>query len=178
MATPQEIKSRDQLWKDAYLKWYDAYFNENVANRLVSRWQAFNDPAKLIIAVTASGSVIAGWTLWNQPGYKTFWIILAGIGALLSVISSSLTISERIKDWTNTKSDFASVRLQVEILMTRMRLTPEFDIAEASKSLENITTRFSEAVNRMRNDFLHTDRLDNLCKNELDQLILVRELWK
>jgi hypothetical protein len=76
----QDISIRDKLWQAASHQWYDSYFNEIVANRLVSRWQAFSDPAKVITAISASGSVIAGWTLWNQPGYKTLWIIFAGLG--------------------------------------------------------------------------------------------------
>ncbi len=173
----QETSARAKLWADAYQKWYDSYFNENVANSLVSRWQAFNDPAKVIIAVTASGSVVAGWTLWSQPGFKVFWIILAGSGALLSVISSSLTIPERIKDWTNTRADFSGVRLQAELLMTQMKLKPDFDVDAAHKALENVITRYNDAVNRIRNDFLHTKRLDITCKNELDEVISKRKLW-
>jgi hypothetical protein len=177
VTSDQESSARAKLWADAYQKWYDAYFNENAANALVSRWQAFNDPAKVIVAITASGSVIAGWTLWSQPGFKTFWIILAGTGALLSVISSSLTIPERIKDWTNTRADFSGVRVQAELLMTHMKFKPEFDIDAAHKALENIIVRYNDAVNRIRNDFLHTKSLDANCKQELDRVILQRKLW-
>ena len=173
----QSAAARTKLRADAYDKWYDSYFNENVANRLVSRWQAFNDPAKVIIAVTASGSVIAGWTLWNQPGFKTFWIILAGTGALLSVISSSLTIGERIKDWTSTRAEFSAVRVQIEILKMEMDLKPEFNVDQAQKTLENIRLRYRDAVERMRNDLLHTSELDLACKKELDEIILKRKLW-
>ena len=174
----QEGAARAKLRSDAYDKWYDSYFNENVANRLVSRWQAFNDPAKVIIAVTASGSVIAGWTLWSQPGFKTVWIALAGTGALLSVISSSLTVSERIKDWASTRAESSAIRVQVEILKTEMDLKPDFDVDQTQKSLENIRLRYSDAVERMRNDFLHTSKLDVTCKKELDELILKRKLWQ
>ena len=177
MTPEQESKSRDEIWNAAYQKWYDAYFNEIVAGRMIDRWQAFNDPAKVIIAVTTSGSVVAGWTLWNQPVYKTFWIMLAGLVALLSVISGSLTIPERIKDWTSTKADFSGVRMQAELLRTQMKLNPEFDVAQAHKSLENIMLRHNDAVNRIRNDFLHARSLDLACKKELDDLLLVRKLW-
>lgn len=178
--TPEEQKAaRVKLRTEAYGKWYGSYFSENVANRLVSRWQAFNDPAKVVIAVTASGSVIAGWTLWSQPGFKTFWIILAGTGALLSVINSSLTVTERIKDWTSTRAEFSSIRTQLENLKIEMDLKPnEFDIDQAQKILENVRLRYRDAVERTRNDLLHTDRLDAACKKELDELILKRKLWQ
>jgi hypothetical protein len=177
MTPEQENSARDKLWTAAYRRWYESYFNEIVANRLVSRWQAFSDPSKVIIAVTASSSVIAGWTLWNQPGYRIFWIILAGIGAILSVINSSLTIPERIKDWLSTRSEFSHVRVETEVLMNRMKLHPDFNISEMEKALETQDRRFGEAVDRIRNDFLHTAELDSVCKSELDKTVLEGKLW-
>ena len=160
---------RDKLWAEVYAKWYRCYFNEIVANRMVNRWQSFSDPAKVLTAITASGSVIAGWTLWSQDGYKVLWILLAGIGALLSVINTALAIPERIKDWATTKTEMARLRTDGELLMLKMKLHPDFDVPEMEKAFETLTRRFSDAVDRLPHDFLNTKKLGQESQKELDE---------
>lgn len=177
MTVEQQKIARNDLWFALYNKWYECYFNEDLARRMVKKWQLFNDPAKVLMAITTSGSVIAGWTLWNEPVYKTFWIILAGLGALASVFTTTLTISDRIQDWTKSKSEFSGIRIDAEILKLKMKLDPEFDVQQAQDALNNIALRHNDAVSRIPNDLLHTKRLENLCKTELDALIISRNLW-
>jgi hypothetical protein len=98
-------------------------------------------------------------------------------GALLSVISSSLSDPERIKDWAGTKSDFSHLRIDSAVLLTRMKLHPDFDVSETEKTMETFSRRFGDLTDRIRNDFLHTNRLDIACKKELDQVIFDQKLW-
>ena len=55
-ATDSEEESFGELWKAVFETFYDASYNEAVADTLVSRWQVVDDLSKILVAVTASGS--------------------------------------------------------------------------------------------------------------------------
>ena len=173
-----EKVARDEIWKTLYKKWYDSYFNEIDSNRLVSRWQALDDVTKVMVALTGSGSIVAGWTLWNQPGVKFIWVTLAGASALLSIITTSLGVASRLKDWGNSKREFSVLRLGLEAILTKIKINPDFPIAKFSKLLEDKGEAYVEAVGRIRNDFMNTDGLKRACQAELDKLIEDQRLWK
>ncbi len=74
--------SRNELWKASFKTYYNAYFQELVAKLLVSRWQVLDGFTKVLVALTATGSVVSGWALWSEPYLKTVWGVLAGSAAL------------------------------------------------------------------------------------------------
>jgi len=89
--------ARDELWTATFDTYYDAYYEELLAAALVRRWQRVDAFTKVLVALTASGSAVAGWTLWSQPGFKTSWTFIAGIAALLSILHSTLNVADRVK---------------------------------------------------------------------------------
>jgi len=42
-------------------------------------WSRFDTVSTVLVAITASGSTIAGWALWNEPAGKFTWGIISGI---------------------------------------------------------------------------------------------------
>jgi hypothetical protein len=93
-----EGESFGELWKAVFDTYYDAFYNEVLADKLVNRWQVVDDTSKILVAVTASGSALSSWALWNQPGYRFVWTGLAGFSAILGIIHTSLGVSHRLKD--------------------------------------------------------------------------------
>ena len=155
---------RDEIWSAVYRLWYDTEYNAELSDRLVSRWQSFDDIGKVVVSLTASGSVIAGWALWAQGGFKHLWALLAGTGAVLSIVSSALGVPERLKSWGQSKGDFRTLAIQCQTLRLAIRVNPQFDVQQVVSSFEDLHKRFGETVGRMRNDFLDTTRLRLSCQ--------------
>src|SRR6266576_5126800 len=105
-----EVNQRDELWNATWKSYYDTYFQEILSERVVLRWQRFDEVSKILIALTASSSALSGWAFWNQPDFKVIWTILAGIGAILAIFHKSLEVSHKITDWVSSRSQFCSLR--------------------------------------------------------------------
>ena len=103
--------TRDKLWELVFETFYDSYYEEIVADKLVYRWQLFDQISKVLIALTASGSAVSGWALWNQPAFRNIWVTLAGLGAVLSIIHAALSVSSRLKEWRDVKTSFVVLRI-------------------------------------------------------------------
>ena len=64
---PMDTDPRDTLWTSAFDTYYDVYYEELVADEVNNRWQILDEVTKVLVALTASGSAISGWILWNEP---------------------------------------------------------------------------------------------------------------
>lgn len=160
---------RDAIWNKAYETFYESHFHEFVADKLVDRWQGTDDVTKVLVAVTASGSAVAGWALWQDPDLKMFWVLLAGSGALLAIIHAALAVPSRIKDWEELKRLFVSLRVRLETFRHRMEIDPNFPVDEFSKEYVILRSEFGELVPRLKNDILLTRSLRVECQDYLDQ---------
>ncbi len=72
------LGNREEVWSSAWNAYYDAYYYEIMISSLGQRWELLDTISKVLIALTASGSAIAGWELWGKDGYKVIWLALAG----------------------------------------------------------------------------------------------------
>lgn len=163
------IDPRDELWNVAFETWYLAAYNELVSGQVVRRWQIFDDATKVLVALTASGSAVSGWALWNDPDYKNIWLVLAGIGAVLSILSSALGVPSRLKDWGDLKRDFSMLEIELGTFRSRMRINPEFDVEQFTKEYVEFRRRYGEVAQRLKNDLLATKKLSMRCQAILDE---------
>jgi hypothetical protein len=166
---------RDTLWDISFDTYYDSYHEELLANKLLYRWQLFDQICKVITAVTASGSAIAGWALWSRPGWEYVWLTVAGAGALFSILHAALGVSSYLKEWTDVKIVFLRLRTDLETFRIRMRLDPKFTIDDYTKEYEQYRKRYAEGLNIVKVDFLRTRRLELRAMDELD-IILIAEI--
>jgi hypothetical protein len=168
------VDPRDELWKAVYDTWYLAAYNEQIAEALVARWQRVDDWTKVLTAITASGSAIAGWALWNEAGFKTLWVVIAGIGAVASIVGSALGTPSRLKDWGDSKREFTVLKLDLETFQYEMRINPEFDIEAFTKRFNDYRARLADAICRIKNDILSTSRFAINCQTALDERLKLR----
>lgn len=61
---------RDKLWEATYKTYFESFNMEIAAQNLIDRWQIVDELTKVLVALTASGSAVAGWTMWNNPNLK------------------------------------------------------------------------------------------------------------
>lgn len=159
---------RDTMWERVFDTYYESFFYELVSDRVVNRWQITDDVTKVLVALTASGSALSGWVLWQDPDLKIVWASLAGFGSVLSIIHASLGVPSRLKDWQEISSSFTSLRIEMETFRHTMEFDPNFDIAVATKKYENYRKTFGEYLHRQKNDILHTENLRLRAQEELN----------
>jgi hypothetical protein len=163
---------RDRLWKSAYYLWYNSSYNAELASRMVDRLKTIDDVTKVLVALTASGSAVAGWNLWSKSGFDLGWAALAGTGAVLAIVHGSLGIPARLKDWLEAKKDFLGLRSTVDALRSKMTNHPDFDPAEIEKLIADSAARFGEYEGRIPSDFFATARLKSQCQENIDHLLV------
>jgi hypothetical protein len=162
------IDSRDELWKAIWRAYYDAYFGELLSSKLISRWQIADDVSKVLVALTASSSAVAGWALWQRPEFKDIWTALASFSALLAIVHVALSVPRRVKDWGESWNAFLSLRIDLETLRERIRLDPDFDVRILTDELLTCRKRYSEAKAREPHDFLLSPALEKKTQDELN----------
>lgn len=165
------VDRRDQLWEKTFQTYYDAYFEEIFAEKIIRRWQTADEITKVMFALTASGTAVSGWALWTTPHFRAAWAVLAGLAAVLSIVSLALTVPNRVNEWSNTRQVFARLRVDLETLRYRMEVDPEFSIDDFTGTFVKHRERYAECIEARKNDILGTDGLRNRAQDELDKRV-------
>jgi hypothetical protein len=163
-----EKDKRDIIWDKVFEVYYDSYWVEILSEKLINIWQKVDDTNKVLVAITASGSVISGWALWENPALKYIWVTLAGFAALLSIIHAALSVANRIKDWTETKRQFTLLRIELELVRAKMEINDDFDEKEFEAVYVNAKKKYAEFYTNIRNDIFKSHGLKVNAQNELN----------
>lgn len=162
---------RDEIWNGAFEVYYDSYYEEIMADKIINRWQILDEFSKILVALTASGSALSGWALWSDPNFKIVWLLLAGLGAVFAILHSTLAVPGRLKDWGEIKRHFAALRIELETFRYQMKFDPEFPIDEFKRSFISHRKKYSEGIQRVKNDILWTKSLEFKSQAELNDRI-------
>lgn len=160
MATSALSDPRDGLWEAAWETFYDTLFEEMATDGLITKWSRFDDITKVLVTMTASGSAISGWTVWNRPGYQPLFLALTGLAAILSLVSTSLAISARIKAHVESNRRFAGLRVDLETFRMKMRVNPDFDFQAFEREFDGYRKRYGEITQLRSSDTFRTNRFD------------------
>ncbi len=166
-----EEDPREELWQVSFETYYDAYFQEMVADRLINRWQRLDEATRLLVALTASGSAVSGWALWTEPHFRVAWVILAGVAAVLSIGHSTLGVPARLKDLGELKRRFGALRTDLETFRYAMRVEPGFKVTEFSETFTDLRRRYSDSLQLLKNDLLETRGFDNTVQDDLNKQV-------
>lgn len=150
--------SRDQIWNAVFETYYDTFYEEMVADALISRWQILDEITKVLVALTASGSAVAGWSLWNDPNLKYLWAFIAGTAAVLAIVHSTLLVPSRINNWSKVQHQFVNLRLDLDMLRDKMKIDSSFSIDNINNELDILRIQFRDAINNIPNDILLTEK--------------------
>ncbi len=166
-----EFDERDQLWNAVWKTYYDSYFQEVLSERLVLRWQRFDEFSKVLIALTASGSAISGWALWNEPAFKCAWAGLAGTSAIFAIAHKSMDVARKLNDWGVSRTQFSAIRIGCEKLIIELRVNPQFDVQVFLEKLNSLKNSFADSYGQSKVDAFLTGRLKSSVQTELDVFI-------
>ena len=164
----EDFDERDIIWEKIFEIYYDAFYYELLSEKIIHKWILVDNITRLLVALTASGSAISGWKLWNQDGWQYLWLALASLSAVLSIIHATLNVTQKIKDWTDTKRNFASLRNNLELIRAEMSMDRNFDIDEFKKSHKINKDLYGKHYTVLPNDFISTKRLKRKTQEELN----------
>ena len=160
---------RDEIWSATFDTYYETFFEEMACEVLLDRWQWLNDVTKVLIALTASGSAVAGWALWQNEDAKLLWTGIAAASALLAIVHSALDVSGRLKSHGDNRRLFAALRIDLETFRYRMQVDPSFPVEKFTSELVKLRERFGQAIDRGKNDIMLTNGLRRRVQGELNE---------
>ena len=161
--TESDKATWSQLWDNLHQTHYLAFFDELYAESTVRSWRAFDTGSRFMQLLTASGSAIAGWALWKQDGYKELWIYLAGASAIIALVHTVLNVSEKVKEDTQVYCEFKKLRLQLELLKSKMQIKLYDSLSEYKRDYFAILDQFGTASALKKPDsFLFKNRPEKI----------------
>lgn len=162
---------RDILWEEAFNTRYYTQYQELCLHSLVRKWTILDRVTKVLVGVTSSGSMIAGLALWEQPGWKALWAILAGTAALLSIVHSSLSIPDTLKQYGELLSKLVTLRLDLEDFTRRCNMNPEFDLSSFEEKFDELRGRYKEISSVPLSDPLFTAAIRDSAQEQSAALL-------
>lgn len=160
--------SRD-YWEPSFQTLYDAWYQELVSEALLVRWERIDIVATFLAAITASGSAIAGWTLWTQPGWKFLWVVLAGIASVLIIAHGAMRVPSRVKEQGELHKLFSELRVDLETF--RQELVTSLKVNEAQVRYLDLRNRLSQCIKLTHPDIAYTTRFGNNIQEKLNGIL-------
>src|SRR5205823_5751415 len=125
--------SLNPLWNRSWEVLYKAYYYELTAEHVVARWEKIDIGVVFLLGATASGSAIAGWSLWSDPGWRGVWLIIAGLASVISIGHGAVAVPRRVKEQEKIRRTFSWLRVNLETI--RRNLDGDTESKEAKESL-------------------------------------------
>ena len=160
--------SRDLIWQYAYELYYDCYYDELLMYYLSGRWIKADIVIRILMTVTASGSTISGWALWQEPDFKIIWTIIAGITALLAIIYMTLNVTEKVKLHTQAFKDFFQLRQKLQQFRNDLAIDASFPIDDMNTKLKTYGEDYSKIFRQSTYDILKTKKLKQNTQKEIN----------
>ena len=167
------IDPRDQIWNATFETYYNSFYQELLSDVLLVRWQRVDDLVKLLVAIFAGTSAIAGLvSLYAKTlNIEWAWPVLTGLAAVLSIAHKELAVPFRLRDHGENKRSFAALRLDLETFRYKMQFDPDFPVADFTAKFEEFRKRYGEEYRRLRVDSFVTSSLQTTCQAELDSKV-------
>lgn len=161
-------ESRDQLWNSSWDTYYDSYYYELALSHVVGRLKIFDLVTKIVVALTATGSAVAGWSLWNVAGFKEIWVFIAGTAAVLSIVHAVIQVQSILTANAELRSSFSSMRLSLESFRQQLTIIPDFDVTEKNTEYQALRQKYEELVAKYDSSLLLTKKLANNVQSDLN----------
>lgn len=146
--------SRDELWQVSFEVYYDSYYGEILASKMLDIWLRVDSVAKIAIALATSGSALLGWVSWRYGFPWVGWSVFASAASLLAILHATLAVPQKIKDWGECQRRFFFLRVDLETYRSRMRIDPSFPIEDYLAEFIRYREQYKEGAHLVPSDFL------------------------
>lgn len=161
--------SKNTYWEPSFKTLYEAYFQELASGALVNRWERIHIITAFLVAVTASGSAVAGWAFWTEPGWRIIWAIIAGTACLISIGHGVLGVPGRIKEQEKLRRLFSELRIDIDTF--RQQLTIGLDDDQASTQYDKLRHRLSQCTSGAHPEIAFTLGLRVKIQGDLNNIL-------
>jgi hypothetical protein len=142
---------------------------ELVSEQLSNFWGRFNALSTILVAATATGSAIAGWTLFNTTVGRVIWGVLSGVAALASLLDSTLAVPRRVKEQSDQRSMFLELRIKLEEFCNALGRT---DTTKAQHQFESLSREYKAAMKRAKGDIIWTKKWNRKTQLRLNAIMV------
>lgn len=163
-----EHEFRQAVWET----YYDSYFQELVCDMLSRRWEAIDGMSAVLIAMSTSGSAVAGWALWTSPAGRPVWALIAGTSSIVAITHGSLRVAERVKRWEQLRRTFATLRVQLDTV--RLNINIIATIESEKEHFDDLRKEYERLISDAPNDLAITERARMRAQDRLDTLLRQR----
>lgn len=167
--------SRDELWKVSWETFYDTFYYEVLFGELSKSWQRFDFVARLLVALTASGSAVAGWALWNDADYKLYWTLFAALASVISIVHATVNAPEKLKHYVKLSNDISEVKIEYETFRHELAIYPEFDIDKNFKRHQKLREKYQKVLSGYSPDFMASQKAQNYAQTLLNEKLGIEE---
>jgi len=163
----------EKYWKVFYDTLYEVWYQELASGALLTRWQRIDTVSSVLVAVTTPGSAIAGWALWNDPGWKFIWAVLAGIASVASILHSAMVVPTRIKEQEEIRALFCELRTDLETFWQNLTLG-SFDTNQAGTQFGKLRDKYGQCMKRPHPEIAYTVRLRKKVQDQINAVLKER----
>lgn len=167
---------RLEFWRAIWRIYYQAYYHEILSEAVQARLMLATRIADLLTAVTASGSAVAAWAVWQSNAMSVVWVALSSTAALLSVVFQALGVRDLSKRYTESRLVAQTLRLRVAGFRNKLRITNDWDSERLLSQLDAFESEFREFLKQHPQDsMLESEHLKNHAQSRVD-LLLANEI--
>ncbi len=156
-------------WIPSFETFYNSYFQELASEQLASRWQRLDFGIGFLVALTASGSAVSGWALWNQAGWRSGWLAIAGTAGIAAIFHRVLGVTNRVKEQEELRRLFVELRVGLETFRHKLKIG--IDEKDAETQFTRLRERYAECMGRTRTDMAFTNSLRLRVQDHLDEIL-------
>ena len=146
---------RRRSWK----LYYRCEYQMAKLDMLGERWMHFDVPIRWLVAITATGSVVAGFAFWETSPGRIVWGSIAVLAAVGSITHGVLDTPGRIKSLQNELNTFSSLALDAEDLYSRLNASTDINLGEAEEEFQALRKRYNEGKISLKRDYLLTKKI-------------------
>ncbi|MDA2912986.1 hypothetical protein MYX77_03325 [Acidobacteriia bacterium AH_259_A11_L15] len=160
------LATTELFWRPTFQTLYEAYYQELASEALMRRWQRIDISTSFLVAATASGSAITGWSLWSNPKWQFLWAFIAGLAAVASILHRTMAVPDRLKEQEELRRAFSELRVDLETF--RQQLLIGIEPNDANTRYDKLRRRLAQHIGRANPDIGFTIRLRNRVQEQLD----------
>ncbi|MBV9084061.1 MAG: hypothetical protein JOZ62_15400 [Acidobacteriaceae bacterium] len=134
---------------------YDSYMQELISEELLNFWSRIDAVSSVLVALTSSGSTVAGLAFWKTGTGGALWIVFSLTATVLAVVSTVLQIPSRIKTQTDLSVAFRDIELQAERFYEGLDTA---DLTKAEEVYRSLDHEFREVLRKAPNDLIMTEK--------------------
>lgn len=162
------------VW-DVYDQLRTSRLNVKYYSCRVAALQRQNFWVEIILAATASGSAVAGLTLWNTPGGRPIWQMLLVGAAVLAVAKPLLQFTDRIQRLEELVGSYRLLEHELRKIEIAVRQRKQYD-AELQERFASTLDKMNDIYSK-KGEYKQYDKLRTRCEAEVAQELPSRRFF-